>query len=216
MSLLLLWRPSPPPLAPQETFAELPRRTQRNAARSVGAHIASERQIHSMRLRDAANAGIRVPVALRNAEKEIMLTEDEPKGNEVDFATVVEDPIQLIQYHVANLDKLPSKLVDHSLVRSLVFLGDYGQNFLSFGVRFLGDRSDSKDTFLPLYIHHGEDNFEKFKEFGRSVVSALNSFDFSAAGFTCHLGGDMKWLNAVQGIMSPASFFVSPVPSGAT
>ena len=125
-------------------------------------------------------------------KKEIVLTEDEPKGSEVDFATVVEDPIQLIQYHVANLDKLPSKLVDHSLVRSLVFLGDFGQNFLSFGVRFLGDRADSKDTFIPLYIHHGEDNFEKFKEFGRSVISALNSFDFASAGFTCHLGGDMK------------------------
>ena len=206
--------PSPSPLGPQETFAKLPRRTQRNAARTVGAHIASERQIHHMRVHDATSAGIRVLVALRNAEKEIILTEDEPRGNEVDFATVVEDPIQLIQYHVANLDKLSSKMVDHSLVRSLVFLGDFGQNFLSFGVRFLGDRSDSKDTFLPLYLHHGEDNFAKFKEFGRSVISALNSFDFAAAGLTCHLGGDMKWLNAVQGIMSPASFFFVPSAYG--
>ena len=206
--------PSPSPLGPQETFAKLPRRTQRNAARNVGAHIASERQIHSMRLRDAVHAGIRVLVALRGDAKDVVLTEHEPKGSDVDFATVVEDPIRLIQHHAANLDKLPSKLVDHSLVRSLVFLGDVGQNFLSFGVRFLGDRSDSKDTFVPLYLHHGGDNFAKFKEFGHSVITALNSFDFAAAGYTCHLGGDMKWLNAVQGIMSPASFFFVPCASG--
>jgi len=205
---------SPTPVGPQETFAKLPRRTQRNAARSVGAHIASERQIHHMRVHDATSAGIRVLVALRGAEKDVVITEDEPKGNDVDFATVVEDPIQLIQHHVSNLEKLSSTMVDHSVVRSLVFLGDFGQNFLSFGVRFLGDRSDSKDAFLPLYIHHGEDNFAKFKEFGHSVISALNSFDFAAAGFTCHLGGDMKWLNAVQGIMSPASFFFVPSASG--
>ena len=40
--------PAPSPLNPQETFAKLPRRAQRNAARRVGAHIASERKIHSM------------------------------------------------------------------------------------------------------------------------------------------------------------------------
>ena len=85
--------PSPCPLGPQETFSKLPRRAQRNAARSVGAHIASERQIHHMRVHDATSAGIRVLVALRNADKEIILTENEPEGNDVDFATVVEDPI---------------------------------------------------------------------------------------------------------------------------
>ena len=206
--------PSPPPLGPEETFVKLPRRTQRNAARSVGAHIASERQIHQMRIRDSDEMGIRVLVALRDSAGAIVLTEDEPQEGDVDFATVVEDPIRLIQCHTANMEKLSSEVVDRSLIRSLVFLGDFGQNFLSFGVRFLGDRSHSKDSFLPLYMHHGVDNFEQFKEFGHSVISALNSFDFVSAGFSCWLGGDMKWLNAVQGIMAASSFFLSPMPTG--
>ena len=202
--------PSPPPLDPQETLAKLPRRTQRNAARSVGALIASERQIHHMRLRDTENMGIRVLVALRDSDGAIVLTEDEPKGEDVDFATVVEDPIKLIKSHVANMERLSSDVVDHSLVRSLLFIGDFGQNFLSFGVQFLGDRAHSKESFIPLYMHHGVDSVEKFREFGHSVISALNSFDFASAGFSCWLGGDMKWLNAVQGLMAASSFFFVP------
>ena len=43
-------------------------------------------------------------VALRGACGHIYLTEDEPEGDDVDFATVVEDPIKFIQHHVANLE----------------------------------------------------------------------------------------------------------------
>jgi len=46
------------------------------------------------------------------------------------------------------------------------------------------------------------------------VISALNSFDFASAGFSCWLGGDMKWLNAVQGIMAASSFFFVPNANG--
>ena len=51
----------------------------------------------------------------------------------------------------------------------------------SFGVQFLVDRAHSKESFIPLYMHYNEDSVEKFKEFGQSVISTLNSFDFTAA-----------------------------------
>jgi len=84
---------SPTVLSPEETMAKLPRWTQRNAARTVGAPIASERQIHHKRLRDSDTAGIRVMVALRGACGHVMLTEDEPEGDDVDFATVSKDQL---------------------------------------------------------------------------------------------------------------------------
>jgi len=182
--------PSAPPvvLSPEATIAKLPRWTQRNAARTVGASIASERQIHHKRLRDSDAAGIRVLVALRGVCGHVMLTEDEPVGDDVDFATVVEDPIKLIQHHVANLENLPEGKVKRALVRHLVFIGDFGQNFFSFGAHFVGDTSHSKEAFIPLYMHHGLDSVEKFREFGHSVISSLNSFDFSAAGYEIFLG----------------------------
>ena len=85
-------------MGPEETFVKLPRRTQRNAARSVGAHIASERQIHHMRLSDAADAGIRVLVALRDNAGAIVITVDEPEREDVDFATVMEARQQRWKY----------------------------------------------------------------------------------------------------------------------
>ncbi len=52
--------PSPPPLplTPEETIAKLPQWSLRNAARKVGARIASERQIHHKRIKDSDSAGI--------------------------------------------------------------------------------------------------------------------------------------------------------------
>ncbi|AYV86867.1 MAG: hypothetical protein Sylvanvirus11_30 [Sylvanvirus sp.] len=175
------------PLTPEETLAKLPRWTQRNAARTVGAPIASERQIHHKRLHDSDNAGIRVMVALRGSCGHIILTEDEPAGDDVDFATVVEDPIKLIQNHIGNMEKLPNDKVNHSVVRRLVFIGDFGQNFFSFGVHFVGDLSHSKEAFIPLYMHHGLDSVEKFREFGNSIIMSLNAFDFSSTGYAFSL-----------------------------
>ena len=206
--------PSPSPFGPQETYVELPRPCQRKAARRAGAKIASERQIQNMRLRDADEKGLRVLVALRNDRGAIVLTEDEPEGDHVDFATVNADPIRLIQSHVAAMARLPADVIDHSLVRSLLFIGDYGQNMFSFGVQFLGDRAHSKESFIPLYMHYGVESIDKFKEFGQSVISALNSFDFAAAGYAVFLGGDMAWLNVAQGLMGTSSFFFVPSASG--
>jgi len=206
-------RPTPA-LGPAETYVELPRPCQRKTARRAGAHIASERQIRNMRLRDADEKGLRVLVALRDDRGAIVLTEDEPEGDDIDFATVCADPIRLIQSHVAAMDRLSDDLIDHSLLRSLLFIGDYGQNMFSFGVQFLGDRAHSKESFIPLYMHYGVDSIDKFKEFGQSVISALNSYDFAAAGYAVFLGGDMAWLNAAQGLMGTSSFFLSPVPTG--
>ena len=203
-----------PSLCPAATYAELPRSCQRKRARRVGAPIASERQIRKMRLRDADEKGIRVLVAVRDSRGAIVLTEDEPTGDDVDFATVTQDPIKLIQSHVANMERLPPEVVDPSLVRSLLFIGDFGQNMFSFGVQFLGDRVHSKESFIPLYLHHGVDSIEKFKEFGQSVISALNFFDFSAAGYSVFLGGDMAWINAAQGLMGTSSFFFVPNANG--
>jgi hypothetical protein len=45
-------------MTPEETIAKLPRWTQRNAARTVGALIASERQIHHKRIKNSDAAGI--------------------------------------------------------------------------------------------------------------------------------------------------------------
>jgi hypothetical protein len=84
----------------------------------------------------------------------------------------------------------------------------------SFGVQFLGDRSHSKESFIPLYMHHGVDSIEKFKEFGQSVISALNNFDFSANRYSVFLGGDMAWLNGAQGLMGTSSFFFVPNVNG--
>lgn len=201
---------SPLPLSPEETIAKLPRWTQRNTARTVGAPIASERQIHHKRLHDSDTAGIRVLVALRGPSGDIILTRDEPCGEDADFATVVEDPVKLIQNHTANLEKLPDDKVNRPRVRHLVFIGDFGQNFFSFGVHFVGDPSHSKEAFLPLYMHHGLDSVDKFRIFGHSVISSLNAFDFSAAGYEVFLGGDMKWLNGAQGLMGTSSFFFVP------
>ena len=206
--------PSPSPFGPQETYVELPRPCQRKAARRAGAKIASERQIQNMRLRDADEKGLRVLVALRNDRGAIVLTEDQPEGDDVDFATVCADPIRLIQSHVAAMARLPADVIDHSLVRSLLFIGDYGQNMFSFGVQFLGDRAHSKESFIPLYMHYGVESIDKFKEFGQSVISALNSFDFAAAGYAVFLGGDMAWLNVAQGLMGTSSFFFVPSASG--
>jgi hypothetical protein len=191
-------------------MAKLPRWTQRNSARTVGAPIASERQIHHKRLHDSDAVGIRVLVALRGPNGDVILTQDEPCGDDVDFATVVEDPIKLIQNHTDNLEKLSDDRVNHSRVRRLVFIGDFGQNFFSFGVHFVGDPSQSKEAFLPFYMHHGLDSVDKFRIFGHSVISALNAFDFSAAGYEVFLGGDMKWLNGAQGLMGASSFFFVP------
>jgi len=80
-------------LSPEATMAKLPRWTQRNAARTVGVPIASERQIHHKRLRDSDAAGIRVLVALRGVCGHVVLTEDEPVRDDVDFATVCADLI---------------------------------------------------------------------------------------------------------------------------
>ena len=206
--------PSPSPLGPAETYVELPRPCQRKVARRAGAKIASERQIRRMRQRDAEEKGLRVLVALRNDRGAIVLTEDQPEGDDVDFATVCADPIRLIQSHVAAMERLSDDVIDHSLARSLLFIGDYGQNMFSFGVQFLGDRAHSKDSFIPLYMHYGFDSVEKFKEFGQSVISALNSFDFTAAGYAVFLGGDMAWLNAAQGLMGTSSFFFVPSAQG--
>jgi len=205
---------SPQALSPEETYVELPRPCQRKVARRAGAKIASERQIRNMRLRDADEKGIRVLVALRDSNGAIVLTEDEPEGSDVDFATVTQDPIKLIQSHVASMERLPEDVIDHSLVRSLIFIGDYGQNMFSFGVQFLGDRAHSKESFIPLYMHHGVDSIEKFKEFGQSVISALNNFDFSANRYSVFLGGDMAWLNGAQGLMGTSSFFFVPNVNG--
>ena len=135
-------------------------------------------------------------------------------GDDVDFATVTKDPIKLIQSHVAAMERLPADVIDHSLVRSLLFIGDFGQNMFSFGVQFLGDRAHSKESFIPLYMHHGLDSIEKFEEFGQSVISALNSFDFSVAGYSVFLGGDMAWINEAQGLMGTSSFFFVPSANG--
>jgi hypothetical protein len=207
---------SPYGLTAEETYVELPRPCQRKVARRAGAKIASERQIRNMRLRDADEKGIRVLVALRDSYSNgaIFLTEDEPEGTDVDFATVTQDPIKLIQSHVAAMERLPDDVINHSLVRSLVFIGDYGQNMFSFGVQFLGDRSHSKESFIPLYMHHGVDSIEKFKEFGQSIISALNNFDFNANGYSVFLGGDMAWLNGAQGLMGTSSFFFVPNVNG--
>ena len=43
-----------------------------------------------MRIRDSDEMGIRVLVALRDPTGAIVLTEDEPQGEDVDFATVME------------------------------------------------------------------------------------------------------------------------------
>ena len=43
-----------------------------------------------MRLSDAADAGIRVLVALRDSAGVIILMDDEPQGEDVDFAKVME------------------------------------------------------------------------------------------------------------------------------
>ena len=153
-------------------------------------------------------------VALRGSCGHVVLTEDEPVGDDADFATVVEDSIKLIQNHVANLERLPDDKVKRALVRHIVFIGDFGQNFFSFGARFVGDSSHSKEAFVPLYMHHGLDSVEKFREFGHSIISALNTFDFSAAGYEFFLGGDMKWLNGAQGLMGTSSFFLSPMHTG--
>ena len=120
--------PSPPPLGPNETYVELPGPCQRKTARRAGAKIVSERQIRNMRLRDADEKGLRVLVALRDARGAIYLTEDEPEGDDVDFATVNADPIKLIQSHVAAIERLPEDVIDHSLVRSLLFIGDFGSH----------------------------------------------------------------------------------------
>jgi len=202
-----------PSLGPEETYVELPRPCQRKAARRAGAKIASERQIRNMRIRDAEEKGICILVALCDPHGAIVLTREEPEGENVDFATVTEDPITLIQCHVAAMERLSSDVVDPSLVRSLLFIGEFGQNMFSFGVQFLGDRAHSKESFIPLYMHHGVDSIEKFKEFGQSVISALNSYDFSAAGYSVFLGGDMTWINEAQGLMGTSSFFLSPMPT---
>jgi hypothetical protein len=206
--------PSDGPLSPEETIAKLPRWTQRNAARAVGAPIASERQIHHKRLHDSDTAGIRVLVALRGSCGHVLLTEDEPAGEDVDFATVVEDPIKLIQNHTGNLERLPDDTANRTRLRHLVFIGDFGQNFFSFGIHFVGDPSHSKEAFLPLYMHHGLDSVDKFREYGHSIISSLNSFDFIAAGYSVFLGGDMKWLNGAQGLLGTSSFFFVPNVNG--
>ena len=153
-------------------------------------------------------------VALRGSCGHIVLTEDEPVGDEADFATVVEDPIRLIQNHVANMENFPDDKIKRALVRHLVFIGDFGHNLFSFGVHFVGDRSLSKEAFVPLYMHHGLDSVDKFREFGHSILSSLNTFDFSAAGYEVFLGGDMKWLNGAQGLMATSSFFFVPSANG--
>ena len=43
-----------------------------------------------MQIRDSDEMGIRVLVALRDPTGAIVLTEDEPQGEDVDFATVME------------------------------------------------------------------------------------------------------------------------------
>ena len=105
---------------------ELPRPCQRKTARRAGAKIASERQIRNLRLRDADEKGLRVLVALRDSRGAIVLTADEPEGDDVDFATVNADPIRLIQSHVAAMERLLEDVIDHSLVLSLLFIGDFG------------------------------------------------------------------------------------------
>ena len=81
-------------------------------------------------------------------------------------------------------------------------------------MQFLGGRAHSKESFIPLYMHYDEDSVEKFKEFGQSVISALNAFDFFAAGYSVFLGGDMAWINEAQGLMGTSSFFFVPNASG--
>ena len=157
---------SPLPLGPDETYVELPGLCQRKAARRAGAKIASERQIRNMHLRDADEKGLLVLMAIRGPTGAIVLTHEEPEGDDVDFATVNHDPIRLIQSHVAAMERLPPEVVDPSLVHALLFIGDFGQNMFSFGVQFLGDRGHSKEAFIPLYMHHGIDCIKKFKEFG--------------------------------------------------
>jgi len=85
--------PSPPRLTADETYVELSRPRQRKVARRAGAKIASERQIRNMRLLNADEKGLRILVALRDSRRAIYLTEDEPEGDDVDFATVSKDQL---------------------------------------------------------------------------------------------------------------------------
>ncbi len=59
-------------------------------------------------------------------------------------------------------------------------------------------------------MHYNSDYIKKYKEFGRSIISALNSFDFKSAGYSVFLVGDILWINEIQGIMSPSSLFFCP------
>ena len=92
-------------------------------------------------------------MALHDDRGAIVLTEDEPEGHDIDFATVNADPIKLVQSHVAAMERLSDDVMDHSLVRSLLFIGDYGQNRFSFGVQFLGDRSRPLQGVLHSPLH---------------------------------------------------------------
>ena len=66
-------------------------------------------------------------------------------------------------------------------------------------------------------MHYGVDSVDvvKFKEFGQSLISALHSFDFAAAGYAAvFLGGDMAWRIAAQGLIGTSSFFFVPSANG--
>jgi len=63
-------------------------------------------------------------------------------------------------------------------------------------------------------MHYGLDSVDKFREFGQSIITVINAFDFVAAGYQVFLGGDMKWLNGAQGLMATSSFFFVPNVNG--
>ena len=56
------------------------------------------------------------------------------------------------------------EFVDQSRLRHIIFLANYGKNHLSFGVRFVADRSGSKDSVLILAMLHGADDLESHEK----------------------------------------------------
>ena len=134
-------------LSVEETFSKLPRRCQRNLASSVGAKIASEQQIFHMRMRNAKKAGTEILVALEGKDGKVTLAKEEPKGKNLKFATIVADPIRLILHFCSLMAIQSDEFVDQSRFRYIVFLADYDKNHLSFGVRFVADRSFAHHFF---------------------------------------------------------------------
>ena len=101
----------------------------------------------------------------------------QPPPPDLAFATIVSDPVKMVLFRIANLEKLPDDKVTRSLIHDFVVGGEDGSAKFSFGVSFPGDISHSRFAFLPVYISETKDSVATFRILGKPIYDTFNNTD---------------------------------------